>query len=103
MVEPRQRGVDRRRVADRLQQVGLARQARGGVADDGLAGEREELLGRLGAEAAAGAGGDQQGGDAGSCHGGTHSAIGRHLQRLAAGRDHAAAAFLRVAPARALA
>ena len=58
-------------VADRLQQVDVRGQRLGGVADHRLAGERQELLRRLGAEPAARPGGDQDGCDS---HAGTVAA-----------------------------
>jgi len=66
-------GLDRVRVPDWLQNVGVFRQSLGGVANHRLAGQRQELLWRLGAEPAAGAGGDQYGCDS---HAGTVAALG---------------------------
>ena len=54
-----QRRLDRRRVADRLQQIDVGGQRLGGVADHRLSGERQKLLRRLGAESAARPGCDQ--------------------------------------------
>ena len=62
MRQPGQRGLDQRGLADRLQHR-LRGQRLGGLADDRLAGDSENCFG-IGAEAAAGAGGDKNGGDA---------------------------------------
>ena len=63
-----QRGADGVRVADRLDEVQPGRQPVNRMADHGAAGKGQVLLGRLGAETAAGAGGDEKQGDAGTGH-----------------------------------
>ena len=56
-------GRDCRCVANGLQEVDVGRQRLGGVTDHEFAGQGQELLRHVGAEAAARTGGDQDGGD----------------------------------------